>query len=754
MIKNKFTYKTIIIFILSTLVSISLSSALNDFKILSAPFFIALIYLKFNPVLSTLAFLIGILFKFDLISLYSALVCATINLVIYAIYKKRKKELGAEIIIYSSISLLGFIFFEGSLNIIYKLILGGISLSLIFIFISAIRVLFIKKFDYKISSKEIICLSVFTILFELGFNLVFGENVLKSLNIYIILFSLFTLGSGKTMILSLVLSTAPSLFYESLYPFAVYPLLTLSAILFSQNAKILSAFSIMATDLAFTFFLNIYGGFIYEDLIFILIPIVLFLFTPPRIFIVIQDKINLINNKYLSKYAINRVRATISSRLYGVSNVFKEMEKSFDKLKTLVSTDADLLSKMADEVMLNVCETCPQRYKCRENNYPDRLELIKIISVGVAKNRISLVDLTKNFTERCGYINGVIFEINGLISKYREKVKESEDVLSGKELIRMQSEGVAGVLKDMAFDFSKSLDYSSTQEKLIADGLKKRGVIFNEIMCYSSDDELEINMIIKNDYLKNGKLIRAINEITSYENSVTLKTAVSLNTSAVTIKRSPVLDAAFGIAVKTKYGSASSGDTHSLTKIDEGRFLIALSDGMGSGAKAENTSSTAISLIESFYKAGLNSSLIISMVNKVLALNTDDNFSAMDILTVNLFNLTIDFIKIGAPFSFILSDDNIKIIEGSSLPLGILDDLTPTGTTTSIEEGSTVIMVTDGISDAFSSSTDFIDFLRTLDNRNPQQIADSILSKALNLENDYARDDMSVLAVRIFKKAS
>ncbi len=528
----------------------------------------------------------------------------------------------------------------------------------------------------------------------------------------------------------------------------------MSAIIFSKSSKLLSSFCLLATDLAFMFLTNIYKPFYYTDLIYSIFPIAIFLFLPTSMFEKINKKLTAINNKYLSKYSVNRVRATISNRLYLISNVFQEMENSFSKLKDLVSSDADLVSKMADEIYINVCESCPQYLKCKENNKPDRKELLKIISVGVAKNRISLVDLTKSFTENCGYVNGIIYEINGLINKYREKVKQSTDILSGKELIRMQSEGVAGVLKGMAFDFSKTLEYSSAYDKKIADGLKKQGVIFNEIMCYLNGDDLEINMIIKNEYLKNGRLLDAINQTVSYNNSIVLKTSVSQNLSAVTIKRSPPLDAAFGIALKTKEGSTVSGDTHSLTKIDEGKFLIALSDGMGSGIRAESTSSTAISLIESFYKAGLDSKLILSMVNKVLALNTDDNFSAMDILTVNLFDLSADFIKIGAPYSFILSDDSIKIIEGSSLPLGILDDLTPTGCSCKLSEGSTVIMVTDGISDAFGSSTDLIDYLRTLDNRNPQEIADNILSKALNYENDLAKDDMSVLAVRIFKKVS
>ena len=142
------------------------------------------------------------------------------------------------------------------------------------------------------------------------------------------------------------------------------------------------------------------------------------------------------------------------------------------------------------------------------------------------------------------------------------------------------------------------------------------------------------------------------------------------------------------------------------------------------------------------------------MVNKILALNTDDNFSAMDVLTVNLFDLTADFVKIGAPYSFILSDSAIKIVEGSSLPLGILDDLSPTGCTLTLQEGCMVIMITDGVSDAFGSSTDLVDFLRTLDNRNPQYVADCIINKALNADRNVPKDDMSVLAVRIFKKVS
>ncbi len=750
--KNSFTYKHILVYLSSSIISLALSSTFNNFKILSLPFFISLLYLDYNPIFCAVSYLIGFLNDFTFLEFYSALLSAGVLLLYYIVFAKKYKR--ANLIIPTVLSNLCFLFFDNGPPIVYKVLFIGVSITLTFIFITSSTLIYKKNFNYKSSFLELTCLSIFVIAVELGLISLFGINAVKALNYFLILSCSLLFKDTKSLQVGVILAIPLSLFLEKLYPFAIYSIISTLATLFLKTSKLLSALSVLAFDLFIMLLTDVYGTFYYEDLIFLLFPIVVYLFMPNFIYKNLSNKINSLNDKYLTKYSINRARETISNRLYEVSNVFYEMEKSFTKLKNIVSTDEDLLNKMADEVYLSVCENCPQYLRCKERGHPSRRELLKILSVGVAKNRVSLVDLTKNFTANCGYVNGIIYEINLLIGKYREKVKESEDVYSGKELIRMQSEGVAGVLKGMAFDFSKTLDYSIQHERFMGDELKKKGIIFNEIMCFLNNDEFEYNIVIKNDYIKNGKLLTAVKEITGKEYVIVLKTAVSLNTFALTLKRAPILDAAFGIAVKTKDGSTVSGDTHSLTKIDEGKFLIALSDGMGSGLRAENTSSTAISLIESFYKAGLDSKLILSMVNKILALNTDDNFSAMDVLTVNLFDLTADFVKIGAPYSFILSDSAIKIVEGSSLPLGILDDLSPTGCTLTLLEGSMVIMITDGVSDAFGSSTDLVDFLRTLDNRNPQYVADSIINKALNLDRNVPKDDMSVLAVRIFKKVS
>ena len=171
----------------------------------------------------------------------------------------------------------------------------------------------------------------------------------------------------------------------------------------------------MAVDVVFLTVFKLYGAYVYTDVLYSVIPVCLFLFLPTALFDNLRKKASSLSEKLLPRYAINRMRVSVSGKLYDVAGVFSEMKQGFEKLKSSVSTGEELFSRMADEVMLSVCESCPSFARCRQKEMPEREELIKIISVGVAKNRISLIDLTKKFAENCGYLNSIIFEINSIL---------------------------------------------------------------------------------------------------------------------------------------------------------------------------------------------------------------------------------------------------------------------------------------------------------------------------------------------------
>ncbi len=754
MLNNQFTYKRLFRFILILFISFLLKFSLLNCSVLVVPFFISLLYLGFPIIDCALAFFIPFLITLDLHLIIPSLVIALSLSLVFLIYRKKNKLVKSELIAYSLLACTLFIFLTHKGELLHKVIYLSISSVLTFVFISSSRIIFIKKFNYKLLGDEIACLSLFSLPLFLGIINLFNVETAKAISIFIILLTSNLFGGGISVACSVVLSIAPTIVTESLNYTAVYAIFGLASLLFRKNYQLFSAFLLLGIDLIFMIVLKIYGPFDIYSIIYSVVAVIVYLFLPSSILDDVKSKINNLSSKLLPKYAINRLRLSVADKLHNVSSVFYQIEDSFKKLKSSVSSSPELLSKMADEIIIRVCESCPKYNVCKQHNLPHHAELVKILSIGIAKNKVSLIDLTNDFIKKCSYANSVLFEMNKLLGEYNQKIKELEDVSQGKELICLQAQGIATLLKKMAVDYSTITQFSSEIERKLAVELRRNNLPFNELYVLKNGDDIEINVVCNTSVLLKPNFLKTISKVTKEPMSITSKTNISMELSAITIKNAPLKDACFGVASKVKNNQNLSGDTHSLSKLNESKFLIALSDGMGSGIRAENTSKTAISLIESFYKAGLDSDLILNIVNKVLTINTDDNFSAIDIVVVNLHSMIADFIKIGAPYSFILSDESVKIIEGSSLPLGILDDLSPSGCRANLKDGDTIITFTDGISDAFTSSTDLIDFIRTLDNKNPQLIADSILNKALELDGNIPKDDMTVLAVRIFSKTS
>ena len=110
-----------------------------------------------------------------------------------------------------------------------------------------------------------------------------------------------------------------------------------------------------------------------------------------------------------------------------------------------------------------------------------------------------------------------------------------------------------------------------------------------------------------------------------------------------------------------------------------------------------------------------------------------------------------EFIKIGSPYGYIIEKDGIKIIEASSLPLGTIGEMEFIPAKSTLLSGDIIVLVSDGVADAFGSSTDILDYLKTLNSLNPQNLADSLVNRAIELDGT-PNDDMTALCVKVYKK--
>ena len=318
-------------------------------------------------------------------------------------------------------------------------------------------------------------------------------------------------------------------------------------------------------------------------------------------------------------------------------------------------------------------------------------------------------------------------------------------------LIAEQLSGVSQIMKDLAGEVKRNVSFDCGREEAIISELSYNNIVCSDVVVYEQNaDAVSATLVVKKTDSAKQKIVDVVSYICRQKMAaVAVESSKIRGWDVITLKTAPKFDAVFGTASCPKSTSRVSGDCYSIIRISEDKFLLALCDGMGSGEKAERTSSLAIGLVENFYKAGFNNEIILSSINKLLSLNRDEIFSALDVCVVDLRAGMADFIKLGAPQSYLKHKSEIEEISGGALPLGIVQDVTPMIVKKALKSGDFVYLFTDGISDSFPSEHALADFVNNQTSLNPQTLAEGLINHALTLAGG-AKDDMTVIVAKVF----
>ena len=106
----------------------------------------------------------------------------------------------------------------------------------------------------------------------------------------------------------------------------------------------------------------------------------------------------------------------------------------------------------------------------------------------------------------------------------------------------------------------------------------------------------------------------------------------------------------------------------------------------------------------------------------------------------------------GATFGFIKRDKETLVIESSGLPIGVLEEIRPHITKSLVQANDIIVIVSDGITDAFKEKEEIVNYINNIEFTNPKTIADDILKEAMDRNLDAPKDDMSVIVVRVFNR--
>lgn len=231
---------------------------------------------------------------------------------------------------------------------------------------------------------------------------------------------------------------------------------------------------------------------------------------------------------------------------------------------------------------------------------------------------------------------------------------------------------------------------------------------------------------------------------------------VRVEDDRVYLTETPPLRVEAGVAGHGLMGDSHNGDAASLTTLADGRYMAALSDGMGHGEQAQAESGQTVTLLRLCLDAGYTRAQALTAVNGMMLLaGRGERFSTVDLFTCNLWSGEAALDKLGAAGSYLLRGDTLTALSGDALPLGILEDVEARSAMLRLKADDRLVLMTDGVEDAFPTRAALTDALRAaLAQADATAAAQSLLESAARAAEQGHQDDRTAIVLQFLAASS
>ncbi len=515
----------------------------------------------------------------------------------------------------------------------------------------------------------------------------------------------------------------------------------------------------------------------------ILIASIGLLAMPKNIKIDIEDMFE--KNKYLPVTRDNKLKESENTiyKLNNVSEVISEVAQTYKEVASSVVEDKQINEKYLEtfsQELLNNLETLEDNilydYFMEENNiineiyeillekeYINKNDILKILE----KNNYYIIETDNEQTnvKIDNDINNIIraitsaYRVSNLNSIYDKKINKS------KENMGNQLEGISKTINSIISNLQEdNKENNSLEENQIKELLDKKDISTNEIKINKRKDN-KISIDIYTDICNSNKIEECKCEKIEKILNNYLEEDVSLvnekcnkiygdDICKLTYVSKDKYNMQIGIAKATKDNSPITGDSNLNIKLEDGKMLLAISDGMGSGPKARECSNIAIKLLKRLLLSGFDKETSIELINSSLCLNSkEESYATIDMAVVDLYKGNVEFVKNGACPTYIKNKKNVDIIKTISIPTGILENIDLDVFDRDIADGDILVMCSDGIIESNSEYENkelWLKYLlENIETENAQKIADLILQESIDNCVGKAKDDMTVMVVKL-----
>ena len=710
---------------------------------LAIPFFYALVFNKQNIlIIAPLYFASGLIFDFSLFKLVFLIAPIVITLVAMLIHYKAGKPLKVVFVaLYTILSYVPRAVTRSVLNdaLIYEV--AGISLGMIalLVFISVGYAVLKKKLNYPLSSIE-----------KLSFMVVMSIVALGMGYLEIAFFSFYDLVAMLLIISMPFVGLMPTL--------AVGVGLGIGAIFHSIESAVFTICYATITTLLpkeHSYFGGVLGiiirsilmllGVIGRDYLTLIAPLLstlIVIFIPLKIKRKVYARFN-IERGEVTRALINHNRMETKEKLMHLSSALDGIVMGLQGESYQGELNAMELSM---EVADKVCKRCSHYQSCKKSLGGNSTEIViqELMSSAIAIGKASILDASPFLSSRCIRLNGLIIKANEILFERQEVLKKNSAIGESKRLLTEQVKGLCEILECLATDTGTPLLYAPTTERKLRDAFNDAGVGVDEIVVY---DGGKLCMNIRECDAHKNRVRDIVSRIMGhpmwiYESKSTIDGKVS-----TFWEREPKYRVAYGERV-SPVSNQGSGDKEVAIRLNSHKVMLCLSDGMGHGRDADENSTSAITLISSLYKAGFDHLTVLRSVETLLKVRSKEEFNAIDIAVIDTNTGEVDTIKQGAREGYIITPDGLIELGAGSLPLGIIEGISPIAETHTLTPRDFLVLCSDGVIDGLGKEN-LESILSKIDTRNPDEICSVVMDNIERLSPEH-RDDCSMICARLF----
>ncbi len=220
------------------------------------------------------------------------------------------------------------------------------------------------------------------------------------------------------------------------------------------------------------------------------------------------------------------------------------------------------------------------------------------------------------------------------------------------------------------------------------------------------------------------------------------------------------MEVQIAVAKIRKYATSNSGDTVEVVERPQGGLSVVVADGQSSGRGAKAVSNLVVRKVIALLAEGVRDGAAARAASDNLFTERSGKVSStLNIISVDQQTQTMVITRNNPAPALIAFNDQVKVLDDASLPVGLYRNTRPVITEYPLEAGLTAVVFTDGLVHAGERCGEKLDlsisFQALLEDElsSPQVIADSLLEQALKLDENRPVDDISIVVVGVLPAA-